>query len=534
MMPGRIVYSWLPAAVALFPMACTGLVYFAGRSSARLRNMVALFASAGTTVLAAAMYPAVSAGNTLVTSFGGFLPPLGISFRVDTLSFFLALLSSSVWFLVTIYSLEYMKDEHGQTRYYSFFVLTLSGSVGTFLAGDLFTLFLFFEFMSLPAYVLVVHEETPAAMRAGLKYLFMTIAGSLAFFFGLVATFELGGTVSLDRIGVITQSSPLSLFTFIAFVAAFGMKAGMVPLHVWLSDAHPVAPSPASALLSGIMLKTGAYGLLRVIYNIYGVGFFRAVGWASGMLFAAAVTIILGSAVAITQMDIKRRLAYSSIGQMGYILLGMSLLSERALTGDIFHIFAHAIMKSCLFLCAGAIIKKTGKRDIREFGGLGQRMPVTMACFTVAALTMIGIPPLNGFISKWELSLGAFEAGKPFYAVLLIVSSLMNAVYYLPIVITAFFTRAGDRAAGYAAPDAHARHVGVSTGIVAGFVAGDQTEPSPAPAGLSRLLSSVAEAPPAMLVPIVVLALGCVVFSLSPANWPLHMSELSAKLLLGP
>jgi len=521
------LYSWLPAAVALFPMAATGLVYLSSLRSGRLRDLAALSASAGTMLLCAAMYPHIAAGKTLVTTFGGFLPPLGLSFRVDVLSFFLAMLSSAVWFLATVYSLEYMRDEHGHTRYYSFFILTLSGSVGTFLAGDLFTLFLFFEFMSLPAYVLIVHEETPAAMRAGLKYLFMTIAGSLAFFFGLVATFELGGTVSLDRVGVITQTTPLALFAFIAFVAAFGMKAGMVPLHVWLSDAHPVAPSPASALLSGIMLKTGAYGLLRVIYNIYGTEYFRQTGWASGLLFAAAVTIILGSAVAITQNDIKRRLAYSSIGQMGYILLGMALLTERALIGDIYHIFAHAIMKSCLFMCAGAIIKRTGKRDIREFGGIGQKMPVTMACFTVAALTMIGVPPLNGFISKWELCLGAFDAGKPVYAVLLIISSLMNAVYYMPIVITAFF-REREHAPAHEPEPQPGRAVAGAPVIPA-----ESHEPGATSRGpLARAWARVAEAPPGMLVPIVVLALGCIVFSLSPANWPLNLSEQAARLLL--
>lgn len=526
-MEAQTLHSWLPAAVALFPMAATGLVYFSSLRSGRMRDLAVLFSSGGTMLLAAAMYPQIAAGNVLVTTFGGFLPPLGLSFRVDVLSFFLAMISSAIWFLVTIYSLEYMRDEHGHTRYYSFFILTLSGSVGTFLAGDLFTLFLFFEFMSLPAYVLVVHEETPAAMRAGLKYLFMTIAGSLAFFFGLVATYELGGTVSLDRVGVIAQTTPLAMFAFIAFVAAFGMKAGMVPLHVWLSDAHPVAPSPASALLSGIMLKTGAYGLLRVIYNIYGTEYFRQSGWASGLLFAAAVTIILGSAVAITQNDIKRRLAYSSIGQMGYILLGMALLTERALIGDIYHIFAHAIMKSCLFLCAGAIIKRTGKRDIREFGGIGQKMPVTMACFTVAALTMIGIPPLNGFISKLWLSLGAFDAGKPIYAILLIISSLMNAVYYLPIVISAFFREHPDHAPAGAAA-AHGDRQPAAPVVLA-----ESHEPGATPgSALARLWSRVAEAPPGMLIPIVVLALGCIVFALSPVNWPLNLSGQAARLLL--
>jgi len=502
------IRSWLPAAMTLLPLGVPALIYLVGKRSPRLRNFAVLVTSGAVLAFAAALYPMVRDGAVVVCSLGQIVAPLGVTFRVDVLSFFVVIVSAAIWFLVSLYSLAYMRDEHDQTRYYAFFLLTLSGAMGAFMAGDLFTLFLFFEIMSLPAYVLVIHDQTPQAMQAGLKYLFMTIAGSLAFFFGLVATHELGGTLSLSEVGIITSNSPLAKYTFIAFVAAFGMKAGMVPLHVWLSDAHPVAPSPASALLSGIMLKTGAYGLLRVIYSVFGVEFFRETGWASWLLAASAVTIILGSAVAITQNDLKRRLAYSSIGQMGYILLGMSLLTERALVGDIFHIFAHAVVKSCLFLCAGSIIKQTGKRDIRDFAGLGYRMPVTMGCFTLAALTITGIPPMNGFISEWELSLGAFEAGLPLYAVLLLLSSLMNAAYYLPVVISAFFVkpdtqRPGERAVDVPEPQSWWRGI------------------------LSR------EAPPAMLVPVVLLAIGCVAFSLMPSNWPLRLSEMAARMLMG-
>jgi multicomponent Na+:H+ antiporter subunit D len=502
------VQSWLPAAMTLTPLAAPVLIYAIGRRSERLRDTVVLLASGAVMVWAAMLFPAVRAGKVVVCPLGQIIAPLGVGFRVDILSFFVTFVSATIWFLVAVYSLAYMKGDHDQTRYYAFFLLTLAGAMGSFMAADLFTLFLFFEVMSLPAYVLVIHDQTAKAMQAGLKYLFMTIAGSLAFFFGLVATHELAGTLSLSEVGVISQRTPLAGYTFFAFVVAFGMKAGMVPLHVWLSDAHPVAPSPASALLSGIMLKTGAYGLLRVIYNLFGVERFRETGWANWLLGAAAFSIVLGSAVAITQNDLKRRLAYSSIGQMGYILLGMALLTERALVGDIFHIFAHAVVKSCLFLCAGAIIRQTGTRDIREFAGMGLRMPITMGCFTLAALTITGIPPMNGFISEWELSLGAFDAGKPWYAVLLLVSSLMNAVYYLPVIISAFFVQADG---------------------------GTQARAGGTPQRPGQWLRSALtrEAPPAMLAPVVVLALACVLFSLMPSNWPLELSEMAARMLMG-
>lgn len=524
-MDAELVHSWIPGALVLLPLLAQVAVYILGERNAKARDATVLLTSGLTVVLAAAMYPTVASGKIIVLRLLDLVPPLGVGFRVDILSFFVTLISAVVWFLVTIYSLGYMKGEHAQTRYYAFFMLTLSGALGSFIAADLFTLFLFFEIMSLPAYVLVIHDQTPQAMQAGLKYLFMTIAGSLAFFFGLVVVQNLGGTLDLSQAGVIRDVTPLALGAFIAFVIAFGMKTGMVPLHVWLSDAHPVAPSPASALLSGIMLKTGAYGLLRVIYNVYGFEFFRATGWSQWLLVGAAVTIVLGSAVAITQTDLKRRLAYSSIGQMGYILLGMALLTERALVGDIYHIFAHAVVKSCLFLCAGAIIRQTGLRDIRDFGGLGYRMPVTMGCFALAALTITGIPPMNGFISEWALMQGALDAGRPFYALLLLLSSLMNAAYYLPIIITAYFARPqhAENPAHEHIGEVHEHH-GVVTPV--------PTE-APPPVIPKRRLQWLKEAPAAMLVPIMVLAFGCIVFSFTPSNWPLRLSELAAKFLLG-
>jgi multicomponent Na+:H+ antiporter subunit D len=405
----------------------------------------------------------------------------------------MALLSSFIWMLVTIYSIDYMSSEHGCNRYYPVLIITLASTMGIFMAGDLFTLFVFFELMSMISYVLVVHEETVEALRAGYKYLIMTIIGGLALFFGIIITFEMAGTVSLAGSTLIQEATPLAFFAFISFMIGFGMKAGMFPLHVWLPDAHPVAPSPASALLSGIMLKTGAYGLLRVIFHVFGIGLMRESGWAMILSVLAVITILLGSAVAITQDDLKRRLAYSSIGQMGYILLGMSLLTERALIGNIFHIFSHAFMKSTLFLAAGAIILKTGKRSIKELGGIGKQMPFTMFAFTLAALAMIGIPPFNGFLSKWTLSLGAMDAGAPFYVLVLLVSSLLNGLYYLPIIISAFFG----------------------------------AEP-----GEGHELIKIDEAPYKMLIPIAILAVSCLLFGLLPTNLPFDLSRVAAEFLL--
>ena len=483
------IESILPVWVVLFPLAMTFVIYYVEKESEKLRNHLSVVAAVGTFILVAAMYPEISQGNILVYQLFQLLPGLQITFRVDILGFSLAALSSFVWMLVTIYSIDYMSHEHAQNRYYPTLIFVLSACLGVFVAGDLFTLFIFFELMSVFSYILVVHEETPEAMKAGYKYIIMAIIGGLALLLSLVITFELGGTVDLAERGLITQASGLALIAFIGYLIGFGMKAGMFPLHVWLPDAHPVAPSPASALLSGIMLKTGAYGLLRVIYYVYDYEMLRETGWIMIITVAAIITILLGSAVALTQYDLKRRLAFSSVGQMGYVLLGMSLITYNAVMANIFHIFGHAFMKSCLFLAAGAIIMKTGKRDIRELAGIGRQMPVTMLAFTFAAVAMIGVPPFNGFLSKYILGLGAIDAGVPNYIIVLLLSSLMNGLYYLPIIVTAFFEGEYD--------------------------------------------IKVNEVPYKMLVPMALLAIGCLLFGLSPVNIPFNLSEMAAQFILG-
>jgi multicomponent Na+:H+ antiporter subunit D len=490
-----IMGNFLPVWIVMFPMVMTLVIYYVEQHSESMRNALAIGTSVVTFLSVCLLYPTVMSGYIIEYSMFQLLPNLDISFRVDILSFSLAILASFIWMLVSIYSLDYMCKEHGCNRYYPVLIITLASCMGIFMAGDLFTLFVFFELMSLISYVLVVHEETMEALRAGYKYLIMTIIGGLALFFGIIITFELGGSVSLSSgVTLISEPSNLAFFAFISFLIGFGMKAGMFPLHVWLPDAHPVAPSPASALLSGIMLKTGAYGLLRVIFHVYGLEFMQETGWTLILAVVAVITILLGSAVAITQEDLKRRLAYSSVGQMGYILLGMSILTERALIGNIFHIFSHAFMKSTLFLAAGAIILKTGKRNIKDLGGIGKKMPFTMFSFTLAALAMIGIPPFNGFLSKWTLALGAMDAGVPFFVLILLISSLLNGLYYLPIIISAFFGAEPGH-------DAH-EHVKIS------------------------------EAPYKMLIPIAILAVSCLLFGLLPTNLPFDLSRVAAEFLL--
>lgn len=489
-----------------FPIIMTPVIMYSCRISDKLRNILVIITSAIAFGLSLSLYPFVIGGGEIQFTLFEVLPNLEISLRLDLLSFCLAILASFVWLLCAIYSLDYMAKEHACGRYYPVFIFTLGSCQGIFFAGDLFSLFVFFELMSLIAYILVIHEETEEALKAGYKYLVMTIIGGLALFFGMIIIFEIGGTVSLG-VGVIVQENSLLAFiAFICFLIGFGMKAGMFPLHVWLPDAHPVAPSPASALLSGIMLKTGAYGLIRVIFHVFSPELMKSGGWDMVMGVLAVITILLGSAVALTQSDIKRRLAYSSISQLGYVLLGLSILNENAIIGAVFHIFSHAFMKSVLFLAAGAIIWNTGKRQIADLQGIGRQMPITLGCFSIAAFAMIGIPPLNGFLSKWTLALGALDANMAIYVFVLLVSSLLNALYYLPIIIPGYFEMPGGGSAGHGHDHEHDEH--------------------------HEIKFDIKEAAPLMLAVMIVLALCTFIFGLTPNNVAFNLSRLTAEYLL--
>lgn len=501
---GEKVFSSLPAIIIAIPFLASIVAFFLTRYRVRAGEYFTIGTIAAMFVAIFSMYETVNAGKVIFSRFEFFAIPFSLYFRMDMLSFYLSLLIAFLWLIATIHSVGYMAKEHAHDRYYCFFLVALGGCMGTVFAGDLLGLFVFFEIMAISSYVLVAHEEHSYAMFAGAKYLFMSIGAGLAIFFGLVITYHLAGTLTLDGFGLIQEVSTLSLAAFIGYLLGFGVKAGIFPVHIWLPDAHPAAPSPVSALLSGVMIKVGAYGLIRVFYQVYGFEYLSALGWDQVALVLSTITILLGSALALLQDDLKRRLAYSSIAQIGYIVLGISLLSERAFTGALYHIFSHAFMKGGLFLIAGAIIVKAGERRISYLGGIGKKMPVTMIAFTICSLSMVGIPPFNGFISKWQLALGALDIGQPFYVGLLIVSSLLNSAYYFPIVITAFF----------GSPKSEKE------------TAAGTTTPEPAPSlNLQNTGFKLSEAPLSMLVPIVILAVGCILFVLMPQNWPLNLAK---------
>lgn len=506
---GEKVYSSLPAIIMFIPFIAAIVAFYLTRLNRKAGEYFSVLTIAALFVAIFSMYGMLKDGGVIFGRFYFLALPYSIFFRVDMLSYFLGLLASFLWLLAAIHSIGYMAHEHAHDRYYAFLFIAFGGCLGCIFAGDLLGLFVFFEIMAVSAYVLVAHEEHGYAMFAGAKYLFMSVAAGLAIFFSLIITYYLsGGNISLNHFGLITENSPLAFFAFLGFLLGFGVKAGIFPVHIWLPDAHPAAPSPVSALLSGVMIKVGAYGLIRVFYQVYGFAFLQEVGWNTIALVLSTITILIGSALALMQDDIKRRLAYSSVAQIGYVVLGISMLSELAFIGAIYHIFTHAFMKGALFLIAGALIVQAGERRISRLGGVGRKMPLTMIAFTLCSLSMVGIPPFNGFVSKWQLCLGALEIGQPFFVILLIVSSLLNSAYYFPIVVSAFFAKTPQLE------------------TVAGADAASSTG-----AEHGEMHVKWQEAPLNMLIPIMILAIGCIAFVLMPQNWPLEMVKAAVSEL---
>jgi multicomponent Na+:H+ antiporter subunit D len=504
--------EYMPLIAVATPFLGVLVVMLAGRASHAAANLTTAAVSAATLLATLAMAPAIYAGKTILLEYNtGF--PVKMSFFADALSVTVAIVSAFVWTLSSIYALRYMSHERHQLRFDLFSLFSLGGMMGIVLTGNLFSLYIFFELMAILSYVLVIHEETVPALRAGLKYLFMGIIGGLVLLAAIIATYVTTGSVDITGTGIPgLAGSPWGPLIFWAFIFGFAIKAGMFPVHVWLPDAHPVAPSPASAVLSGIMIKAGIYGMIRTAYAVWGRDAMLELGQMPGLFWLGIITMLFASAVAITQTEIKRMLAYSSVAQIGYMVLGISLLTNLGLQGTVLHLVNHALMKSTLFLAAGAIILMTGLREVKSLGGIGRRMPITMACFTISALSMIGFPPFSGFISKWTLALGALEgpgagtistvmSGAAVTALLL--SSLLNVVYYGPIMVRAWFGSTEDESE-YEAAQASAQE-------------------APVPR---------VEAPWQMTVPMVLLSVGTVVLGIFPQ--PLQrLAELVAAKYFG-
>ena len=403
--------------------------------------MLTLSAAGVKLAVVLSMLPGSLAGTVYVYDLVDFPPGIGITFRGDGLGMFFALVSSTLWVITTIYAIGYMKGRHARVRFFGFFALCVSTTVGLAFAENLLTLFLFYELLTICTYPLVIHDETPEAMKAGRKYLAYTLSGGMLVLLGVVLVQHLAGTLSLSHPGVLSLEAgrPMLAATFLVLVAGFGVKAAIMPLHGWLPTAM-VAPVPVSALLHAVaVVKAGVFGLLRVIYNVFGVDLLAVLGYATWLALFASFTIIAASLLALAQSNLKLRLAYSTISQLSYIVLAASLLTPLAAMAAIAHIANQAFAKITMFFVAGAVQRTTGRTQIAELAGLGRVMPWTMGAFTIASLSFIGMPLFAGFVTKWFLSLGALQAGAWWFVILMVVSSLLNAAYWLPILYLAWF-----------------------------------------------------------------------------------------------
>lgn len=371
------------------------------------------------------------------------LPGFELSLRAGTLAMLFIVLSAVLWLLTTIYAVGYLEGSPHRSRFFGFFSLCVTATMGVAMAGNLFTFLLFYELLTLSTYPLVVHRGTAAAMHGGAVYLRYTIAGGAVLLVGIVWLHSVVGPFGFVEGGALARVDARHHGTLVAIfallIAGLGVKAALVPLHAWLPTAM-VAPAPVSALLHAVaVVKAGAFGVVRVVYEVYGVEFAARLGVLAPLSWVASATILYGSLRALMQDDLKRRLAYSTVSQVSYIVLGVAVLGPIATVGGVVHLVHQGIMKITLFFCAGNLAETLGVHRVSELNGVGARMPWTMAAFTVAAFGMIGMPPLAGFVTKWYLGLGGLEAGAGWVLVVLILSSIMNAAYFLPILYRAWF-----------------------------------------------------------------------------------------------
>lgn len=393
---------------------------------------------------------------TIVISFSGessftlfhMTKQLVVYFHVDELTRLFAVFAPVVMLVVSFYAFSYMKHEHEEKRFFAFYLLASGAVIGLIFAGNLFTMYLFFEMLTLFSFVLVLHRRTVDAIQAGMKYIFYSIAGAFLSLFGIMLLYHICGDVTFRKGGVLSAEAfqgneTLLLVSVFLILIGFGAKAGMVPMQGWLPTAHPEAPTPASAVLSGVITKAGVFVILRIIFYCVGskyiMGTWVQYTWAG----LALLTIFIGSMMAYRERQIKKRLAYSTVSQVSYILFGLSTLHPIGVLGALLHVVFHSIIKNTLFLTAGAMILKTGRSDVTAYRGIGKRMPITLWCFTLSSLALIGIPPASGFLSKWYLAEGALRSGMGIYTwlgpVVLLVSALLTAGYLLPITLNGFF-----------------------------------------------------------------------------------------------
>ena len=500
---GATFTSALPLAAVALPLLGVVAASVGERVPGRWKAVALVALAVATLGVTLAVVPHALAGRVPETFVLHMTTQLWLVLRVDAFGAAYAVTVAALGLLALVYSFGYVSPGPRRARYFAFFMACLACTLGVAYAGNLLTLLIFYEAFSVLTYALVVHELTPAALAAGLKYIAYILVGGSLVLAGVLLTFFLAGDLAFVAGGLLPAGLPQGqlLVAFWCLVAGFGVKAALVPLHGWVPDAHPAAPAPFSAVLSGVMVAAGVFGIARVVFDVFGVELVRSLGVAPWLAAVAAFSVLFGAVLALSQDDLKRRLAYSTISQMGYLTLAVALLGVGATAGALVHLVHHAFMKATLFFCAGLWLHATGRRRIGDLRGIGARMPITTAAFTLAALGLIGVPPLAGFVSKWWLGVGMLEVDAPLALVVLLAGALLAAGYLLPVVYATYFAPTAD-------------------GGLAPVVGAAERRP---------------EAPATLLVPTVAAAALTVVFGLGShlAGFPLALAQRAADAWFG-
>jgi len=428
----------------IVPLAGALLISLLGRWP-DLRETVTLVTAASLFLIVLHLLPEVMGGNRPDLTLLEIMPGLDVKFTVEPLGMLFAMVASGLWIVTSIYSIGYMRghNEQNQTRFYVCFAIALAAAMGVAFSGNMLSLFICYEALTLSTYPLVTHAGTPEAMRAGRTYLGILIGTSIAFLLlGIIATWKIAGTLDFTPGGILSGETSNTTVALLLLLYVFGIgKAALMPFHRWLPAAM-VAPTPVSALLHAVaVVKAGVFCVLKVTVYIFGLGLLNTVDATLWLQYVAAATLLIASLVAMTRDNLKARLAYSTISQLSYIVLGAMLVTGPSIIGGGLHIATHAFGKITLFFCAGAFMVASHKTEVSEMRGIGRAMPLTTFAFLLASLSIIGLPPFGGLWSKWFLALGALEAHKAIFVAVLMISSLLNIAYLLPIPFRGFFSK---------------------------------------------------------------------------------------------
>ncbi len=458
----------------LVPLAGALVITALGRWP-NLREAATLITAVTTFGVVLSIAPTVFAGGQPTLDVIEMLPGLHIAFTVEPLGMTFALLASFLWIVTSIYSIGYMRAHHeqNQTRFYAFFAIAIASTMALAFAGNMMTLFIFYEVLTLSTFPLVTHAGTPEAKRAGRLYLGILIGTSIAFqLLAVVWTWSLAGTLDFRAGGILAGHTTETVTAVLLGLYVFGIgKAALMPFHRWLPAAM-VAPTPVSALLHAVaVVKAGVFSVLKITIYIFGTDYLRELGSSEWLQYVAAATILIASLVAMTKDNLKARLAYSTISQLSYIVLGAMLANAWGILGGGMHLVMHGFGKITLFFCAGAIMVASHKTEVSQMRGIGRTMPLTTFAFLIGSLSIIGLPPMGGLWSKWYLALGTLEAGQIGLLAVLMVSSLLNVAYLLPIPFRGFFSAPDDDGHGNGHGNDHGNGGGIKEAPLACLIA---------------------------------------------------------------